>query len=350
MKKIISIIAIAAITMSSLTACGDDKPKKRGNKIPVAAGQIDTLSYMLGVNFGTMAKQQFGIFNLDIEQVKMGINDFLLSGDVEEQSFLDGHQQFMAFMNDSKTQSFGRAKFERDRYQGDRPDTLPALPELYTKENSRTKISYIIGTLIGADIKMSVTEDDELSRAWVIEAFSDAQNIENFQEADKHLNIPAKEINEFYVRYTQERRMREHEKAMQELEENKAAGVEWLKEVEQQEGVQKTESGILYRIERQGNGTFPTKDDDVVLVNYEGKVRTGKIFDSSYERNEPISFPLNGVIKGWTEGMKLIDEGGEITLWIPSDLAYGDRRRSDVIGPGEALMFKVELLEVNPEK
>ena len=92
----------------------------------------------------------------------------------------------------------------------------------------------------------------------------------------------------------------EREKA---LVENAKLSDEWLAEVEKQEGVQKTESGLLYRIDREGDGAQATADTDVVLVNYEGKNRAGKVFDSSYEREEPISFPLNGVIRGWTEGM-----------------------------------------------
>ena len=84
------------------------------------------------------------------------------------------------------------------------------------------------------------------------------------------------------------------------------------------------------------------------MVNYEGNTSDGNVFDSSYERGEPISFPLNRVIKGWTEGMKLVGVGGQITLWIPSELAYGERGAGADIGPNQALEFKVELLEVNP--
>jgi FKBP-type peptidyl-prolyl cis-trans isomerase FkpA len=138
----------------------------------------------------------------------------------------------------------------------------------------------------------------------------------------------------------------EREKAMAE---NAEASAKWLAEVETMEGVKKTESGILYRIDREGSEVMATEDTDVVLVNYEGKTSDGEVFDSSYERGEPISFPLNRVIKGWTEGMKLVGVGGQITLWIPSELAYGERGAGANIGPNQALEFKVELLEVNPE-
>jgi FKBP-type peptidyl-prolyl cis-trans isomerase len=112
-------------------------------------------------------------------------------------------------------------------------------------------------------------------------------------------------------------------------------------------GVVTTESGLQYQIVREGNGVKPT-ERDTVEVNYEGKNLAGKVFDSSYERGTTVSFPLNGVIKGWTEGMQYVGEGGEIMLWIPAELAYGDRNVGSDIGPNEALTFKVELVSVKP--
>mgnify|MGYP003289952401 CR=1 FL=1 len=153
-------------------------------------------------------------------------------------------------------------------------------------------------------------------------------------------------LNNYTARKQEEARL-EREKLMQE---NTEASAAWLAEVEQMDGVQKSESGLLYRIDREGDGAQATLDTDVVLVNYEGKTADGNVFDSSYERNEPISFPLNRVIKGWTEGMKLVGVGGQITLWIPAELGYGERGAGDNIGPNQALEFKVELLEVNPEE
>jgi len=112
-------------------------------------------------------------------------------------------------------------------------------------------------------------------------------------------------------------------------------------------GIVTTESGLQYQIIREGNGVKPT-ERDTVEVNYEGKNLEGKVFDSSYERGATVSFPLNGVIKGWTEGMQYVGEGGEIMLWIPAELAYGDRNVGADIGPNEALTFKVELVSVKP--
>ena len=142
---------------------------------------------------------------------------------------------------------------------------------------------------------------------------------------------------------------------------NKVESDKWLAKVAKQKGVQKTASGLLYRIEAPGDMNIKAnKDEDVVKVLYTGRTREGKVFDSnrwadmSEERkrmapeskDSPIEFPLNRVIKGWTEGMKFIGKGGRITLWIPAELAYGERGAGESIGPNEALCFDVELISV----
>ena len=107
-----------------------------------------------------------------------------------------------------------------------------------------------------------------------------------------------------------------------------------------------TASGLQYRVLRKGKGATP-KASDTVKVNYHGWLDNGTTFDSSYERKEPISFPLNGVIKGWTEGMQLVGAGGMIELVIPSDLGYGDRGTpGGPIPPKATLHFLVELIDV----
>lgn len=114
-------------------------------------------------------------------------------------------------------------------------------------------------------------------------------------------------------------------------------------------GVVKTESGLLYKIIRQGSGVKPSSSD-TVEVHYEGTNLDGKVFDSSYERDQTASFPLNAVISGWQEGLQHVSEGGEIILWIPADLAYGERGAGNDIRPNEALTFKVDLIAVKPVK
>jgi FKBP-type peptidyl-prolyl cis-trans isomerase len=107
----------------------------------------------------------------------------------------------------------------------------------------------------------------------------------------------------------------------------------------------KTKSGLKYRILRKGDGEKP-KVTDKVKVHYKGWLDDETVFDSSYKRGEPIAFPLNRVIKGWTEGMQLVQEGGMIELEIPSELGYGARGAGDVIPPNARLHFIVELIEI----
>lgn len=126
---------------------------------------------------------------------------------------------------------------------------------------------------------------------------------------------------------------------------NLAKGQAFLKANSTQPGVKTTSSGLQYLVLEEGKGKSP-KATDTVLVHYKGNLLDGTEFDSSYKRNEPISFPLNGVIPGWTEGVQLMKEGGKIRLFIPSNLAYGSRGAGGVIPPDSTLIFDIELLKV----
>ena len=124
-----------------------------------------------------------------------------------------------------------------------------------------------------------------------------------------------------------------------------AKGAKFLEDNAKKEGVVTTASGLQYVVLTPGTGKSP-KATDTVLVHYEGTLLDGKVFDSSYRRNEPIEFPLNRVIPGWTEGVQLMQEGAKYRFFIPSKLAYGPRGAGRDIGPNETLIFDVELLEV----
>lgn len=125
----------------------------------------------------------------------------------------------------------------------------------------------------------------------------------------------------------------------------KQAGLDFLTENGKKPGVITTASGLQYEIIKEGTGKQPLATD-VVTVHYQGTLIDGTVFDSSLERGEPATFPLNGVIPGWTEGLQLLKEGSKARLYIPSDLAYGDNGAGDLIGPGSTLIFDVELLKV----
>lgn len=126
--------------------------------------------------------------------------------------------------------------------------------------------------------------------------------------------------------------------------ENKAKGQAFLDENKTKEGVKVTESGLQYIVEKEGTGKNPGAED-TVEVHYKGTLLDGTEFDSSYKREQPAKFPLNRVIKGWTEGMQLMSKGSKFHFFIPSDLAYGDYGNQN-IGPGETLIFEVELLSI----
>ena len=128
---------------------------------------------------------------------------------------------------------------------------------------------------------------------------------------------------------------------------NLAKGGDFLRKNGKREAVITTESGLQYEILKKGNGVSP-KEDDSVEVHYRGTLIGGEVFDSSIERDEPASFKVNGVIKGWTEALKLMVEGAKWKLFIPSDLAYGESGNNS-IGPNETLIFEVELLKVTPK-
>ncbi len=127
--------------------------------------------------------------------------------------------------------------------------------------------------------------------------------------------------------------------------ETKAEGEKFLQENKLREGVQETASGLQYEVLVQGKGPKPTAES-TVKVHYEGTLIDGTVFDSSYQRGEPIEFPLNGVIKGWTEGLQLMPVGSKYKLYIPSELGYGERGAGQSIPPFATLIFTVELLEI----
>ena len=130
---------------------------------------------------------------------------------------------------------------------------------------------------------------------------------------------------------------------------NKAEGEKFLAENAKKEGVKVLESGVQYKVIKEGTGALPT-DTSLVKVNYEGKTIDGNVFDSSYKRNEPATFRCNQVIKGWTDALVHMPAGSIWEVYIPQDLAYGERQQGADIKPFSMLIFKIELLEVDGKK
>ncbi len=144
-----------------------------------------------------------------------------------------------------------------------------------------------------------------------------------------------------YKAAAEKRNAERAEQAQVNLDEGKA----FMAENEAKDGVVSAESGLQYQILKAGDGVAP-KASDTVVVHYTGTLLDGTEFDSSRKRGQPATFKLNGVIKGWTEGLQLLKAGGQAKLFIPPDLAYGERGAGALIGPNQTLIFDVELLEV----
>lgn len=158
---------------------------------------------------------------------------------------------------------------------------------------------------------------------------------------DLELEMTEQEANEFLQEFFTSQ-------AQRKAEGNKKKGEDFLAENAKREEVTVTESGLQYEVLTEVEGPKP-KETDQVKVHYHGTLIDGKVFDSSVDRGEPTSFGLNRVIKGWTEGVQLMSVGAKYKFYVPSDLAYGERGAGGDIGPNEALIFEVELLEIIAE-
>ncbi|MCI6075435.1 MAG: FKBP-type peptidyl-prolyl cis-trans isomerase [Prevotella sp.] len=192
----------------------------------------------------------------------------------------------------------------------------------------KDQVAYALGTSIGMQLRQMGAEELDINE--FATGVGDAL-------ADKTAMEPAEiqaVINEFFNRKTEE----QSRKA-------KSAGEDFLAANAKKEGVVTLPSGLQYQVLREGNGKRP-KATDQVRCHYEGTLINGTVFDSSYKRGEPAVFGLNQVIKGWTEGVQLMQEGAKYRFFIPYDLAYGERGAGQQIPPFAALIFDVELIEV----
>jgi len=157
----------------------------------------------------------------------------------------------------------------------------------------------------------------------------------------------AASIQQAFAKRQQEKQI---QKTLAMVQKNRKAAEEFLKTNKTKEGVVETKSGLQYKVVKKGQGPKPTPTD-TVKVQYKGSLLDGKEFDSSYKRNEPAVFQVNQVIAGWQEALPLMEVGSTYELYIPPDLAYGDRGAPPVIEPGSMLIFQVELLEIeHPSK
>jgi FKBP-type peptidyl-prolyl cis-trans isomerase FklB len=197
----------------------------------------------------------------------------------------------------------------------------------YTTE--KEVVSYSLGINVATSLKNQGF--DEIDPTIFAQAIEDVLT-------NSTLKIEAQEGEQVLNLYYQQMQERKHQK-------NIEAGAAFLKDNATKEGVVTLPSGLQYKIVKEGNGPKP-KATDKVTTHYHGTLLNGTVFDSSVQRGQPATFPVNGVIAGWIEALQLMPVGSKWVLYVPSDLAYGARGASELIGPHTTLVFEVELLSI----
>ena len=290
MKKLMFVAAMA-ISAAIFTGCGNSTPKAN------LKSDVDTLSYVFGMARTQGLKEylsQTGVDTTYMADFIKGLNEGANSGDDKKKAAYYAGIQIGQQIANQWVSGMNRELF------GDDSTKTISLKNLMA--------GFVSG--IKANGLMTVDSAQVLAQSMMS-------------------TIKAKELQKTYGG-------------------NKEAGEKFLAANKTKEGVKTLESGVQYKVIKEGNGPIPA-DTSLVKVHYEGKTVEGKVFDSSYERGEPINLRCNQTIKGWTDAMVHMPAGSVWEVYIPQDLAYGEREQGD-IKPFSCLIFKIELLEVNPKK
>ncbi len=356
MKKVLITALIASAAL--ICSCSSNQPTTgmvKGNK-----SKLDTLSYALGANIGGSIKMQMADVPLDFAQIAQGVESAAF--DANSMSHEDAVNTLRTYFMETRTAQSEVVAAKRQAAIKEAMDggataeeaalavgALPADADMFESEAQRTEVSYAFGIDLGTNLK---SEDLPLQTYWIIQGLNDADLGQT-----KMTEVETMEYLQNYFTVVRPAQLQQQ-------------SIDNLAKIAKESGVITTESGLMYRIEEEGDNTImATSDADAVKVNYTGRlVRNNKVFDSSryadtseemiemlkmqnpegYDQDRPIEFQLSGVIPGWTEGMKLVGKGGRISLWIPAELAYGANGAGRDIGPNEALYFDVELIDVIP--
>jgi len=205
--------------------------------------------------------------------------------------------------------------------------------ELNTKKE---KVSYAIGVSVGKGMQQqSIDIDPDIFAKGMGDAMTGAKTA-----------ITDEEMRQVMTAFQKEMTDKQAEKMKVAAEKNKKEGEAFLAANKKKEGVKTLPSGLQYKVVSEGTGQSP-KLTDTVTTNYRGTLINGTEFDSSYKRGQPAKFPVKGVIAGWTEALQLMKVGSKWQLFIPPNLAYGERGAGSVIGPNATLIFDIELISIN---
>ena len=225
---------------------------------------------------------------------------------------------------------------------GDKKDAeTAAAPAVNDKSSFEDKASYSVGASVGTYLKKMSDSQKEF-----VKPFNQELVLQGFADAYKGKSVlDDKQIEETLRTLDTKIKDAMDAKAKAEAQKNREDGKKFLEENQKKDGVKVTKSGLQYKVLTEGKGANP-KDGDTVSVTYKGTTIDGKVFD---EQQKPVEFPLENMIPGWIEGLKLMTPGSEYELYLPADLGYGEAGAGETIAPNSVLIFDVKLVEINPK-
>ena len=332
MKKNLFLAACAIVgTMGvSFSSCESAPSTKAELK-----NEIDSISYSFGASIGE---------NIEQTLMQVGVLTDTAMINIEYSSKIAVEQDEAKKKELEKTL---RSKIDSVKKANDY-NTINFLQGFKDAVNaSESKNSYNVGVSFGSQVAQQMIPNiegqfieegskDKVNKTAIVAALSAA--LQKKEQLFPHASA-------YIMSKSQEKQQKEVEKRKIEGEKHKAEGEKFLEENKAQEGVVALESGVQYKVLTEGTGAKP-KATDVVVCHYEGKLLDGTVFDSSLERGEPASFPLQNVIPGWTEVLQLMPVGSKWEVYIPYDKAYGEYGSAPKIPPFSALKFQIELVEI----